>query len=100
MSPLRAIKLFCFSDCCAGDTKEHRECHLDKCPLHPFRLGHKPAGSVKREPRPLTEAQSRARQMFTARQKARSDAAGNTKASLATTEDTAAGQSTGAGGVA
>jgi len=37
MNRAKAIREFCKNDCCAGDIKEQRECHLDQCPLHPYR---------------------------------------------------------------
>ena len=40
-TPLQAIKKFCLE--CSGDSpKERRICDMKKCPLHPFRLGHRP----------------------------------------------------------
>jgi len=33
-----AIRKKC-RDCCGNSTKEVRLCHLEDCPLHPFRFG-------------------------------------------------------------
>lgn len=41
ITPLRAIRKKCLS--CSGDSiKEARLCPIEKCPLFPFRMGHKP----------------------------------------------------------
>jgi hypothetical protein len=37
MTRAKAIREFCKNDCCAGDIKKLRECHLVDCPLHPYR---------------------------------------------------------------
>ncbi len=41
LTPLRAIRANCL-DCCAGQRREVRECHLTDCPLWPFRMGRNP----------------------------------------------------------
>lgn len=41
MTPLKAIRLKCL-DCCCGIIKEVRLCSAEKCPLFPYRFGHKP----------------------------------------------------------
>ena len=39
---LRAIRLKCV-DCCCGSVNEVRNCGIDSCTLHPYRLGADPA---------------------------------------------------------
>ena len=41
MTPLQAIRETC-KDCCCGNLKEVRECHIKDCPLWPYRMGKKP----------------------------------------------------------
>ncbi len=41
MTPIRAIRQKCV-DCCAGQSKEIRLCPIKKCPLYPYRMGHRP----------------------------------------------------------
>lgn len=41
LTPLRAIRAACL-DCCAGQRTEVRECHLEDCPLWPYRMGRNP----------------------------------------------------------
>jgi hypothetical protein len=41
MTPIRAIRAKCI-DCCAGQPKEVRLCSIEKCPLYPYRMGHRP----------------------------------------------------------
>ncbi len=41
LTPLKAIRAACLH-CCAGQAKEVRECHLDNCPLWPYRMGRNP----------------------------------------------------------
>lgn len=41
MTPLRAIRAKCL-DCCCGSAKEVRQCTAQKCPLFPYRMGHRP----------------------------------------------------------
>lgn len=40
-TPMKAIRAKCI-DCCCGDKKEIRECTIEKCPLWPYRMGHRP----------------------------------------------------------
>lgn len=40
-TPMKAIRAKCI-DCCCGDMKEIRECTIEKCPLWPYRMGHRP----------------------------------------------------------
>lgn len=42
-TPMKAIRLKCL-DCCAGQVAEIRRCELEKCPLFPYRMGHRPKG--------------------------------------------------------
>ena len=41
LTPIRAIRAKCL-DCCGGQPKEVRLCSIEKCPLFPYRLGHRP----------------------------------------------------------
>ena len=41
MTPLRAIRAKCL-DCCCGSAKEVRLCAVEKCPLFPYKMGHRP----------------------------------------------------------
>lgn len=43
ISPLRAIRQKCL-DCCCFQPSEVRNCTASKCPLYPYRTGHKPKG--------------------------------------------------------
>lgn len=40
-TPIKAIRAKCL-DCCNGQAFEVRNCTLDKCPLHEYRMGHRP----------------------------------------------------------
>lgn len=40
-SPLKAIRAKCL-DCTCGQASEVKNCHIEQCPLHPFRLGKNP----------------------------------------------------------
>jgi hypothetical protein len=46
LSYSKAIRKHCL-DCCAGSSEEVKICHLETCPLHPFRFGKDP-GKEKR----------------------------------------------------
>lgn len=41
MTPIKAIRAHCI-ECCGGSKKEARLCPAEKCPLHPYRMGHRP----------------------------------------------------------
>ena len=41
LTPMRAIRLKCL-ECCAGQFSEVRECLVESCPLHAYRMGHRP----------------------------------------------------------
>lgn len=41
MTPLKAIKQFCF-ECCGESFTEVKRCSAPKCVLYPYRLGHNP----------------------------------------------------------
>ena len=45
-TPLKAIRLYCLGCVCSTDEhkfyKEVRDCHVENCPLHPYRMGHNP----------------------------------------------------------
>lgn len=43
MTPLRAIRAKRL-DCSCGQAKEVRFCPIEKCPLYPFGMGHRPKG--------------------------------------------------------
>lgn len=40
-TPIKAIRAKCL-DCCSGQQKEVRECDIISCPLHEYRMGHRP----------------------------------------------------------
>lgn len=42
-TPIKAIRAKCL-DCCSGQQKEVRECTIVSCPLHEYRMGHRPKG--------------------------------------------------------
>ena len=44
LPPIKAIRAMCI-DCCAGLPKEVRLCSIEKCPLYPYRMGHRPKDS-------------------------------------------------------
>ena len=41
MTPIKAIRAHCI-ECCGGSMKEARLCPAEKCPLYPYRMGHRP----------------------------------------------------------
>ena len=41
LTPIKAIRAKCL-DCCCGQFIEVRECTIETCPLHPYRMGHRP----------------------------------------------------------
>ena len=41
LTPLKAIRAKCL-DCCCGNSAEVRRCTAEKCPLFPYRMGHRP----------------------------------------------------------
>lgn len=45
LTPLKAIRAKCL-DCCCGDKKEVRECIIEKCSLHPYRMGKRPVKDI------------------------------------------------------
>lgn len=42
MTPIKAIRAKCL-DCCGGEPKEVRLCTAKKCPLWPYKMGHRPS---------------------------------------------------------
>lgn len=40
-TPIKAIRAKCL-DCCCGQYIEVKMCPSTKCPLHPYRMGHRP----------------------------------------------------------
>lgn len=40
-TPLKAIRAKCL-DCTNGQFVEVKECAIEKCPLHEYRMGHRP----------------------------------------------------------
>lgn len=42
-TPIKAIRAKCI-ECCNGQRKEVRECKINICPLHEYRMGHRPKG--------------------------------------------------------
>lgn len=43
LTPMKAIRAKCL-DCCCDSRSEVRLCSIEKCPLHPYRMGHRPKG--------------------------------------------------------
>ena len=41
LTPMRAMRAKCL-DCCGGSSSEVRRCEIAGCPLHEYRLGHRP----------------------------------------------------------
>ena len=41
LTPIKAIRAKC-PDCCCGQVKEVRICHIQSCALWPYRMGHRP----------------------------------------------------------
>lgn len=40
-TPVKAIRAKCL-ECCCGNVAEVRTCDLEECPLHEYRMGHRP----------------------------------------------------------
>ena len=40
-TPIKAIRAKCL-DCCCGQFQEVRLCTAETCPLHEYRMGHRP----------------------------------------------------------
>lgn len=41
LTPIKSIRKYCL-ECSGGQYGEVRYCPLEKCPLYPYRLGHRP----------------------------------------------------------
>lgn len=41
LTPVKAIRAKCL-DCCGGQNIEVRLCQIERCPLFPYRMGHRP----------------------------------------------------------
>lgn len=41
LTPIRAIRAKCL-ECCCHQAKEVRLCPIESCPLHAYRMGHRP----------------------------------------------------------
>lgn len=54
-NPVKAIRAYCL-ECVCGSSEEVKRCHIEKCPLYPFRFGKNPY-RTKRE---YTEEQKEA----------------------------------------
>lgn len=54
-NPVKAIRAYCL-ECVCGSSEEVKRCHIEECPLYPFRFGKNPF-RTKRE---YTEEQRRA----------------------------------------
>jgi len=54
LTPIKAIRAKCL-DCCAGQPKEVRLCSIEKCPLYPYRMGHRPTGGEDTISEEMTE---------------------------------------------
>lgn len=53
-TPIKAIRAKCL-DCCCGSWLEVKLCPCDKtCPLHPYRLGHRPKPEAETPETPQT----------------------------------------------
>lgn len=52
-SPLKAIKQYCRTQCCCDDMDSWKNCQIEDCQLHPFRLGKNPF----RKKRKMTDEQ-------------------------------------------
>ena len=40
-NPVKAIRAYCL-ECECGSSEEVKRCHIEKCPLYPFRFGKNP----------------------------------------------------------
>ena len=40
-NPVKAIRAYCL-ECVCGSSEEVKRCHIEKCPLYPFRFGKNP----------------------------------------------------------
>jgi hypothetical protein len=54
LTPIKAIRAHCI-DCCCGNKVEVRLCSIEKCHLHPYRMGHRPRGSNYTTPEGFSE---------------------------------------------
>lgn len=54
-NPVKAIREKCL-DCCCGSIIEIKECTVETCPIHPFRMGKNPF----RQKREMSEEQKQA----------------------------------------
>ena len=45
LTPIRAIRAKCM-DCCCYSAKEVRLCPSEDCPLHSYRMGHRPTADA------------------------------------------------------
>ena len=54
MTPIKAIRAHCI-ECCGGSKKEARLCPAESCPLHPYRMGHRPKKPGAAAPADLEE---------------------------------------------
>lgn len=41
LTPVKSIRAKCL-DCCCNQIVEVRECQIEKCSLHPYRMGKRP----------------------------------------------------------
>lgn len=55
LTPIKAMRAKCL-DCCCGAQKEVRLCPVQKCPLYPYRMGHRP--KVDTDTPEVTETQN------------------------------------------
>ena len=42
LTPMKAIRHKCV-ECCGGQFNEVKQCPVVKCPLYPYRMGHRPS---------------------------------------------------------
>jgi len=73
-NPVKAIRAHCL-DCCYDNTAEVKACPVEKCALHPFRLGKNPY----RAKRDYTEAERAAmrERLLSIREKSQTNDQGN-----------------------
>ena len=41
LTPVKSIRRYCLT-CCLENSAEVRRCPAEDCPLHPYRMGHRP----------------------------------------------------------
>ncbi len=46
ITPMKAIRKKCL-DCCNNQVAEVRECTIKDCPIHKYRMGHRPTADLQ-----------------------------------------------------